>query len=80
MSGDEVNPAAVPQPVEDVQGDGRWISQVIILCSLVKISVSFRSINTGCISTIPKLTPETPFLGFKSVLKRLVAAAFLIFA
>ncbi|TNM85041.1 platelet-activating factor acetylhydrolase IB subunit alpha2 [Takifugu rubripes] len=27
MSGDEVNPAAVPQPVEDVQGDGRWISQ-----------------------------------------------------
>ncbi|XP_020485936.1 platelet-activating factor acetylhydrolase IB subunit beta [Labrus bergylta] len=27
MSGDELNPAAVPQPVEDVQGDGRWMSQ-----------------------------------------------------
>ncbi|KAF6728817.1 Platelet-activating factor acetylhydrolase IB subunit beta [Oryzias melastigma] len=27
MSGDEVNPAAVAQPVEDVQGDGRWLSQ-----------------------------------------------------
>uniref|UniRef100_A0AAZ1WX61 Platelet-activating factor acetylhydrolase IB subunit alpha2 n=1 Tax=Oreochromis aureus TaxID=47969 RepID=A0AAZ1WX61_OREAU len=27
MSGDDVNPAAVPQPVEDVQGDGRWLSQ-----------------------------------------------------
>ncbi|KAM3600814.1 uncharacterized protein V6R79_002892 [Siganus canaliculatus] len=26
MSGDEVNPAAVAQPVEDVHGDGRWIS------------------------------------------------------
>lgn len=30
MSGEEVNPAAVPQPVEDVQGDGRWISQVLV--------------------------------------------------
>lgn len=28
MSGDEVNPATVAQPVEDVQGDGRWMSQV----------------------------------------------------
>lgn len=28
MSGDDVNPAAVAQPVEDVQGDGRWMSQV----------------------------------------------------
>lgn len=28
MSGDELNPAAVAQPVEDVQGDGRWMSQV----------------------------------------------------
>uniref|UniRef100_A0A3P9IZD2 Platelet-activating factor acetylhydrolase IB subunit alpha2 n=1 Tax=Oryzias latipes TaxID=8090 RepID=A0A3P9IZD2_ORYLA len=27
MSGDEVNPAAEAQPVEDVQGDGRWLSQ-----------------------------------------------------
>ncbi|XP_061596905.1 platelet-activating factor acetylhydrolase IB subunit beta [Cololabis saira] len=27
MSGDGVNPAAVPLPVEDVQGDGRWLSQ-----------------------------------------------------
>uniref|UniRef100_A0A1A7YQ06 Platelet-activating factor acetylhydrolase IB subunit alpha2 n=1 Tax=Iconisemion striatum TaxID=60296 RepID=A0A1A7YQ06_9TELE len=27
MSGDELNPAAVAQPVEDVQGDGRWLSQ-----------------------------------------------------
>lgn len=27
MSGDEMNPAAVAEPVEDVQGDGRWISQ-----------------------------------------------------
>nr|XP_046267061.1 platelet-activating factor acetylhydrolase IB subunit beta [Scatophagus argus]XP_046267062.1 platelet-activating factor acetylhydrolase IB subunit beta [Scatophagus argus] len=27
MSDDEVNPAAVAQPVEDVQGDGRWLSQ-----------------------------------------------------
>ncbi|XP_036392726.1 platelet-activating factor acetylhydrolase IB subunit beta-like [Megalops cyprinoides] len=27
MSGDEVNPAAVPVPVQDVQGDGRWMSQ-----------------------------------------------------
>ncbi|XP_050934348.1 platelet-activating factor acetylhydrolase IB subunit beta isoform X2 [Lates calcarifer] len=27
MSGDELNPAAVPQPAEDVQGDGRWMSQ-----------------------------------------------------
>ncbi|XP_076606825.1 platelet-activating factor acetylhydrolase IB subunit alpha2 [Chaetodon auriga] len=27
MSGDELNPAAVPHPVEDVQGDGRWMSQ-----------------------------------------------------
>nr|XP_020454535.1 platelet-activating factor acetylhydrolase IB subunit beta-like isoform X2 [Monopterus albus] len=26
MSGEELNPAAVAQPVEDVQGDGRWIS------------------------------------------------------
>lgn len=25
---DELNPAVVPQPVEDVHGDGRWISQV----------------------------------------------------
>lgn len=24
---DELNPAVVPQPVEDVHGDGRWISQ-----------------------------------------------------
>lgn len=24
-----MNPAAVPQPVEDVQGDGRWLSQVL---------------------------------------------------
>ncbi|XP_070839377.1 platelet-activating factor acetylhydrolase IB subunit alpha2 [Chaetodon trifascialis] len=27
MSGDDLNPAAVPHPVEDVQGDGRWMSQ-----------------------------------------------------
>ncbi|KAM7397795.1 hypothetical protein PAMA_005900 [Pampus argenteus] len=27
MSGDELNPAAVAQPVEDVQGDERWMSQ-----------------------------------------------------
>ncbi|KAM6907295.1 platelet-activating factor acetylhydrolase IB subunit alpha2 [Xenentodon cancila] len=27
MSGDDVNPAAVPLPVEDVHGDGRWLSQ-----------------------------------------------------
>ncbi|XP_028817980.1 platelet-activating factor acetylhydrolase IB subunit beta-like isoform X2 [Denticeps clupeoides] len=27
MSSDETNPAAVPAPVEDVQGDGRWLSQ-----------------------------------------------------
>lgn len=33
MSGDEVNPAAEPQPVEDVQGDGRWISQVLSCAS-----------------------------------------------
>lgn len=28
MSDDEMNPAAVAEPVEDVQGDARWISQV----------------------------------------------------
>ncbi|KAG9342094.1 hypothetical protein JZ751_017091 [Albula glossodonta] len=28
MSSGEVNPAAVPVPVQDVQGDGRWMSQV----------------------------------------------------
>ncbi|KPP70673.1 hypothetical protein Z043_110478 [Scleropages formosus] len=27
MSVEELNPAAVPVPVEDVQGDGRWMSQ-----------------------------------------------------
>ncbi|XP_068187159.1 platelet-activating factor acetylhydrolase IB subunit alpha2 [Antennarius striatus] len=27
MSGDGVNPAAVAEPVQDVQGDGRWMSQ-----------------------------------------------------
>lgn len=27
MSGNELNPAAVAQPVEDVQGDERWMSQ-----------------------------------------------------
>ncbi|CAJ1064190.1 platelet-activating factor acetylhydrolase IB subunit beta [Xyrichtys novacula] len=27
MSGDELNPAAVAKAVEDVQGDGRWMSQ-----------------------------------------------------
>ncbi|KAJ8280225.1 hypothetical protein GJAV_G00052050 [Gymnothorax javanicus] len=27
MSGEDVNPAAVPAPVQDVQGDGRWMSQ-----------------------------------------------------
>ncbi|XP_030633557.1 platelet-activating factor acetylhydrolase IB subunit beta-like [Chanos chanos] len=27
MSGEEPNPAALPVPVEDVQGDGRWMSQ-----------------------------------------------------
>ncbi|XP_070699289.1 platelet-activating factor acetylhydrolase IB subunit alpha2 isoform X1 [Pempheris klunzingeri] len=27
MSGDEVNPAAVAQPVEDTQGDARWMTQ-----------------------------------------------------
>ncbi|XP_041864943.1 platelet-activating factor acetylhydrolase IB subunit beta [Melanotaenia boesemani] len=27
MSGDDLNPAAVAQLVEDVQGDGRWLSQ-----------------------------------------------------
>ncbi|KAK5859183.1 hypothetical protein PBY51_003267 [Eleginops maclovinus] len=27
MSGDEVNPAAVAKPVEDLQGDDRWMSQ-----------------------------------------------------
>uniref|UniRef100_A0A1A8PR30 Platelet-activating factor acetylhydrolase IB subunit alpha2 n=1 Tax=Nothobranchius pienaari TaxID=704102 RepID=A0A1A8PR30_9TELE len=27
MSGDDLNPAAMAQPVEDVQGDGRWLSQ-----------------------------------------------------
>lgn len=32
MSGDDLNPAAVPQPVEDVQGDGRWMSQVGAIC------------------------------------------------
>lgn len=31
MSGDELNPAAVAQPVEDVQGDGRWMSQVGVI-------------------------------------------------
>lgn len=34
MSGGEGNPAAVPQPVEDVQGDGRWISQVLLWAPL----------------------------------------------
>lgn len=29
MNGDELNPAAVAKPVEDVQGDGRWMSQHI---------------------------------------------------
>ncbi|KAG9331760.1 hypothetical protein JZ751_017253 [Albula glossodonta] len=28
MSDEEMNPAAVPVPVQDVQGDGRWMSQV----------------------------------------------------
>lgn len=32
MSGDELNPAAVPRPVEDVQGDARWMSQVGGIC------------------------------------------------
>ncbi|XP_076025004.1 platelet-activating factor acetylhydrolase IB subunit alpha2 [Genypterus blacodes] len=27
MSGDDMNPAAVARPVEDVHGDGRWMSQ-----------------------------------------------------
>ncbi|XP_032390036.1 platelet-activating factor acetylhydrolase IB subunit alpha2 isoform X2 [Etheostoma spectabile] len=27
MSGDDLNPAAVAQPVEDLQGDDRWMSQ-----------------------------------------------------
>ncbi|CAN9501705.1 unnamed protein product [Ophioblennius macclurei] len=29
MNGDDLNPAAVAKPVEDVQGDGRWMSQHI---------------------------------------------------
>lgn len=28
MSGDDLNPAAVARPVEDAQGDDRWMSQV----------------------------------------------------
>lgn len=28
MSDDEMNPAAVAEPVEDEQGDARWLSQV----------------------------------------------------
>ena len=28
MSSDEPSPAALPEPVEDVHGDGRWMSQV----------------------------------------------------
>ncbi|KAI1903859.1 hypothetical protein AGOR_G00031560 [Albula goreensis] len=28
MSDEEMNPAAVPVPVQDVQGDGRWMSQI----------------------------------------------------
>ncbi|XP_013993082.1 platelet-activating factor acetylhydrolase IB subunit alpha2 isoform X3 [Salmo salar] len=28
MSGDEMNPAAVAQAVEDIQGDDRWMSQI----------------------------------------------------
>lgn len=28
MSSEEASPAAVPEPVEDVHGDGRWMSQV----------------------------------------------------
>lgn len=39
MSGDEVNPAAVAQPVEDVQGDGRWMSQVGGVCLCVYLNV-----------------------------------------
>lgn len=47
MSGDEVNPAAVPQPVEDVHGDGRWLSQV---CSVlwVLINYDFKCESTCC--------------------------------
>lgn len=39
MSGDEVNPAAEAQPVEDVQGDGRWMSQVGGVCLCVYLNV-----------------------------------------
>lgn len=39
MSGDEVNPAAEAQPVEDVQGDGRWMSQVGGVCLCVYLNL-----------------------------------------
>lgn len=59
MSGGEANPAAVPQPVEDVQGDGRWISQVLLLCSLEVISLSFQIKKLDAFP--PQFSPQTSF-------------------
>lgn len=43
MSGDEVNPAAEAQPVVDVQGDERWMSQVggVCLCVYLKLFIVY---------------------------------------
>lgn len=47
MSGDEGNPAAAPQPVDDIQGDGRWISQVLERAQEFKL-------NSGCVFSSDK--------------------------
>lgn len=61
MSGDEVNPAAEPQPVEDIQGDGRWISQVL-LCMLP--CGHFLEFSNSTLDAFPltQFTPQTSFL------------------
>lgn len=48
MSGDDMNPAAVAQPVKDLQGDGRWMSQVCV----VLIQVGNSSLSTYCIKIL----------------------------
>lgn len=51
MSGDEVNPATVAQPVEDVQGDGRWMSQVGCLF-LIQVLFNRWESSNSCVLKI----------------------------
>lgn len=54
------NPAADPVPVQDVEGDGRWLSMVCMIINNIKNN-SFNILHKICLNSIHIINDPNPY-------------------